>query len=157
MVISLSLIIWTNITIFSCWLGNRYWMQRPLGRMLTFMIWSNMATFCRGWTKQFWIKKTNKSWKYIYLYSSFDPTWLHFVVDGPIGPDYKKRQNHNKSPWAGFELTTLMVIGTDCYYHTIVILKPQHIHVYTLKFMIALNISFFIWKWHIIPCWILQI
>jgi len=26
---------------------------------------------------------------YIYLYSSFDPTWLHFVVDGPIGPDYK--------------------------------------------------------------------
>ena len=68
-----------------------------------------------------------------------------------------KRQNHNKSPWAGFELTTLVVIGTDCYYHTIVILKPQHIHVYTLKFMMALNISFFIWNWHIIPFWILQI
>ena len=51
-----------------------------------------------------------------------------------------KGEDHMKSPWAGFELTTLVVIGTDCCYHTIVILKPQHIHVYTLKFRMALNI-----------------
>jgi hypothetical protein len=84
--------IWSNMTIFSCWLFNRYWKQRSVGRMFTFMIWSNMATFCRRWIKRFWIKKTNKSWTYIYLYSSFDPTWswLHFVFDAPIGPDNKK-------------------------------------------------------------------
>ena len=68
LVISLSLIIRSNMTIFSCWLSNRYWKQRPVGRMFTFMIWSNIATFFRRWTKRFWIKKTNKSWTYIYIY-----------------------------------------------------------------------------------------
>jgi hypothetical protein len=32
LVISWSLIIWSNMTIFSCWLSNRYWKQRPHNR-----------------------------------------------------------------------------------------------------------------------------
>jgi hypothetical protein len=77
LVISWSLIIWSNMTIFSCWLFNRYWKQQPVGRMFTFMIWSSMATFCRRWTKRFWIKKTNKSWTYIYLYLTL---WVRIAI-----------------------------------------------------------------------------
>jgi hypothetical protein len=51
------------------------------------------------------------------------------------------------SPWSGFELTTLMMIGTDCNYHTITTMTAPEVN-FIYHSLVEADIR--VWVWYIV-------